>query len=587
MRILRLVLLVFLLPVACHATPASHSGGEPPISEATRRNYMAKNPDADTNKDGALSATEMRDHGCREALANFTEPGACRHVMVPMRDGVRLATVIFMPKGDGPWPVVLMRTQYGRWSAAPNYSREFKNPKWKGVVLACQDLRGDGDSEGKGTFDPVSFDNEIDDSYDTVEWIAKQPWCDGNVSMMGNSGHGFAAYMAMLANPPHLRAVRTMVSGGNAYLYWYYHNGVPRKVLDWLSYRNASLPTWPKPSIRLFDLAAYERKVAAAAEKNDIAFISRTGWYDIFLESSLDYFKAFSKNGKVFVQIDPKPHAPLKNVKFPASPLPQEGYLPSFPMLVRGMDREELADKKSFICYYLMGDFRMPDAPGNVYKVTHEWPVPHKDVSFYLRKDGSATRAAPTDKTASLSYRYDPNDPVPSIGGGYYGDLNLGPEDQSPLQDRKDILRFETQPLAEPMEITGKIRAEIFISSDVPDTTFMVKLVDIYPDGYEAIVRDSAVMARFWKGLNNPAPIQKGKIYTLNIDLWSTALVFNKGHRIAVHVTSSNAPKYEVHPNSYEPVYSFENAPIANNTLHLDREHASRIILPVVKPNAR
>jgi len=353
-------------------------------------------------------------------------------------------------------------------------------------------------------------------------------------------------------------------------------------MFDWLRRRGAPVPQWPKPTVRPFDRPAYERRVEAAAAKNRVAFISQTGWFDLFLESSLDYFKAFSKNGKVFVFIEPKGHSHLTTAKFPAAVRPPEAKLPSFALLMRGEDKEALAGRTSFICYYLMGDFRTPGAPGNCYKVTREWPLPHKDVSLYLNANGALTRAAPEQNTASLSYKYDPKDPVPSIGGGYYGNMNSGPDDQRPLHGRKDILRFETAPLESPMEITGKLSAELFVSSDVPDTTFMVKVLDIYPDGYEAYVRESAIMARYGNGLNSPTPLKKGQVVRLQLDLWSTAIVINKGHKLAVHVTSSSAPKYEVHPNTYKPVNSFDGVPVATNTIHMDTAHPSRVILPVV-----
>ena len=111
---------------------------------------------------------------------------------------------------------------------------------------------------------------------------------------------------------------------------------------------------------------------------------------------------------------------------------------------------------------------------------------------------------------------------------------------------------------------------------------FVVKLVDVYPDGYEAIVRESAMLARYHQGLDKPAPLKTGQVYSLDMDCWSTALVFNKGHRIAVLITSSSKPAYEVHPNTYELVKSMKEARVARNTVHTSALRASRIILPVI-----
>lgn len=114
------------------------------------------------------------------------------------------------------------------------------------------------------------------------------------------------------------------------------------------------------------------------------------------------------------------------------------------------------------------------------------------------------------------------------------------------------------------------------------DTLFVVKLVDVYPDGYEAPVRESAGLARYHQGLDRSAPVEKGKIYSLDLDLWSTALVFNKGHRIAVYVSSSSKDAYEVHPNTYEPVGSIDQSRKARNTIHLSADHPSKVVLPVI-----
>jgi hypothetical protein len=195
---------------------------------------------------------------------------------------------------------------------------------------------------------------------------------------------------------------------------------------------------------------------------------------------------------------------------------------------------------------------------------------------------------------------------VQSVGGNYALGAKNGPYDQRSLLDpedvvrsqgidaaskkpletkgqaRKDVLRFVTEPLAEPVGITGKVFVELHYSSDAPDTEFVAKVVDIYPDGYEALIRESAMLARYWQGLDKPAPLEKGKVYSFKMDCWSTALVINKGHRIGVYITSSDSPAYEVHPNTYEPVDSIDKAVVARNTIHLSADHPSSVILPVI-----
>jgi putative CocE/NonD family hydrolase len=219
-----------------------------------------------------------------------------------------------------------------------------------------------------------------------------------------------------------------------------------------------------------------------------------------------------------------------------------------------------------------------PSAPGNVWRLAHQWPLPHDDLSLYMTADRRLERERPAGDGAALAYDYDPHNPVPT--------LREGPDDKPSLYERPDILRFESAPLAEPLEVTGRVQIELYVSTDVPDTTFMGQLLDIYPDGRVVKLLDRAVMARYRDGLDDPKPMAPGEVARVVVDLWSTAIVFAPGHRIGACVTSSNAWKYEVHPNSFEPVSSYDAAPVAHVVVHLSGRHASRLILPVVHAGA-
>ena len=558
---------IVLLASACAAQePTSRTSG-------SLREYLRNHPDADADGDGLLTRNEMEGYRVAEALARFPEGTTHRGVMVPMRDGVGLATEVFRPAGEGRWPVILMRTPYGRWSAT-GYASRVKDHT---VVFITQDVRGDGDSGG--TVEKESFDNEIDDSADTAEWIQKQPWCNGRVIMIGGSGHGMAAVMAVWSNSPHITACHPGNSGGHAHLYWLYHNGVRRSMYGWLKNKGVPVSDWPRPTTTPCDPEEWHTFCRERVKDNSIWFSNNGGWYNIFTESQLDNFAALAGGGRCFMTIGPGAHGSMQGLKYPSASRPAGARMVGLGELIEGTAP---ADARSTLLYYLMGDVTDENAPGNVWKATHKWPVEHTPVSLYMKKDGGLDRLPPKDALASLTYSYDPKRPVPAIGGNTLTSDNTGPMDQRPLMDRKDILRFQSEPLAEPLAVTGKLWAELHVSSDVPDTTFMAKLIDVYPDGYQALVRDSAIMARYWQGPGNPAPLEKGKVYRLMMDMWSTAIVFNRGHRIAVHVTSSNEGHYEVHPNSYEPVNSMDDAPVASNTLHLSADHPSRLILPVV-----
>jgi hypothetical protein len=127
--------------------------------------------------------------------------------------------------------------------------------------------------------------------------------------------------------------------------------------------------------------------------------------------------------------------------------------------------------------------------------------------------------------------------------------------------------------------------ADLTVSTDADDTDFIVKLVDVYPNGYEALVMDQPYRLRYWNSLLKAEHIEKNKAYAIHIDLWSTALAFNAGHKICVQVQSSSSPRYEVHSNTWEPVKSYDQAVKATNTVYLDGR--SKIVLPVTKVHGR
>jgi len=253
--------------------------------------------------------------------------------------------------------------------------------------------------------------------------------------------------------------------------------------------------------------------------------------------------------------------------------------VPSFTDILLGKPVPE----KSQIIYAVPGEAGATGGPGNVKKVSSVWPPPNDPTPFYLTSTGGLADKPP-EQSGRVTFPYDPADPVPSLGGGWsFGNDPNGAVDQRPLAGRKDIARFVSEPLAAPLEIAGKIRADLWIESTAPDTLFVVKLVDIYPDGREVLLREAAAMTRYRDDFENPAPLEPGKPARFTFDCNSIAAVFNAGHRIGVFITSSSHPAYEVHPNTFEPASSAADMKPAEQTLLMSPDTPSSIILPVVK----
>ncbi len=523
------------------------------------------------------------------ALANAAR-AEHQEVMVPMRDGVKLATSVFLPEGDGPWPVVLSRTPYNKGKAATHVKKEEPYTS-RGYARVVQDCRGRFASEGE--YRP--FIDDMNDGYDTVEWIAQQPWCNGKVGMIGGSALGITANHAAMSGAPHLVCNVVIVAHGSSYDNSGYPGGVFLKNLneEWLRRQGVPPADVPRPIHRVYDDSFRKLDIEHYYSKMTTPTVNVGGWYDIFSQGDIDCFSGLQYRGGEGAKGNQKlimgafGHGRLAgDLKYP----PDSGWKDQaiafrwFDHWLKGVDNG--VDREPAVRYFLMGDTFAPDAPGNEWRTSDVWPPQGETTSYYLHAGGKLSTEAPAaDESASQAsdtFVYDPKDPVPTVGGNNLL-LPLGPMDQREVSSRSDVLKYETPPLTEAVEIVGPVTAELWVSTDVEDTDFTAKLVDVYPNGYQALVLDQAFRLRFREGFNRMVKATPGEVYPIKIELWSTALVFNKGHKIALHVSSSNAPRFEQHSNTWEPVDSYDQAVKAHNTVHHDATHASRLLLPVTK----
>jgi predicted acyl esterase len=529
----------------------------------------------------------------RTASATQTSAAAVQQPleqMAPMRDGVKLSTLIFLPAGAGPWPVVLIRTPYGKNSQTRLHA------EWttRRFALVVQDCRGTFQSEGK--YRPFVDDGV--DGYDTIEWIAKQSWSNGRIGMYGASAMGIAANEAAMTNPPHLIAAFVMVARSNTYEQSSFIGGVFRKELneDWLKRQKAEsvLNEIFKHEVHS---DFYDRSdMSKHWSQVHIPIYNYGGWYDIFNQGNIDNFvglqtkAATPGTGKQKLIMGPWGHGQLEEVKYPENAgngafggsIPTELAFRWFEYWLKQVDNGIM--KEPPVRYYVMGDVNDPKAPGNEWHTSAVWPVPAQVTSYFLGDNGTLSESSSRKNESADSYKYDPNNPVPTVGGANLF-LKKGPMDQRAIGERSDVLKFSTAELKAPVEITGRIAVELWAESDAPDTDFMAKLIDVYPDGTERLVLDSALRARFREGFDHEVFMRKGQVYKFKIDLWSTSLIFNAGHRIAIHVSSSNNPRFDPNPNTGKPLRADKLTQVATNSIHHDRLHPSRALLPVVRPN--
>jgi predicted acyl esterase len=533
------------------------------------------------------------------------EARAVNDTMVAMRDGVRLATSVYLPQGAGPWPVVLKRTPYGkdlsilfeddsiqRVAIRPSDTEGYTEA---GYALVLQDVRGRFRSEG----DYLPYEGEIEDGFDSVEWVAAQPFSNGRVGISGTSALGIHSNLAAAAAPPHLVAAFVVVAPASVFYQGRFIGGAFKRAdgAGWMKSQGMS-----DEEIRAYAARAVldERWLASDflyhRHAVQVPIYNVGGWFDLFAAGSVDNFRYLQRYGAEGARGNQKlwmgafGHGPVLagDLAYPGeagldSTLDEE--LRWFDFWLKGEDNGIMREPP--VTYYRMASARKGAAsPHNGYQSAEQWPpAGSRPVRLNLGPAGRLSSAAPGVEESSTAYAYDPADPVPTVGGANLM-LPIGPADQRAIGERRDYLRFEAAPLERAVTVAGEIAAELWVSTDAPDTDFVVKLVDVYPDGYEALLSDSILRARFRHGRRSRdvAFMEPGRIEKVWIDLGQTANRFEPGHRIALHVTSSNAPRFDPNPNTGAPLGGEPGEPrVANNVIHHDASPPSALVISVVE----
>lgn len=240
---------------------------------------------------------------------------------------------------------------------------------------------------------------------------------------------------------------------------------------------------------------------------------------------------------------------------------------------------------------------------GGHWRDEQEWPLARAlSTPYYIHGDGSLSSEKP-GASKPTSYRFDPADPEPTLGGNVSSEGALmlrGAQDQRctsvdwhckgtlPLASRSDVLVYQTVPLEEDVEVTGRLIVKLWASSDGPDTDFTAKLIDVYPPnadypaGVDLNIGGSIVRARYRESHQRAKPLTAGQPEEFTIEMYPTSLVFRRGHRIRLDISSSNFPRFDVNPNTGEPLGQERSRRVALNAIYQDPAHASRIVLPVI-----
>jgi uncharacterized protein len=521
------------------------------------------------------------------ANANANEGGPIE-AFATMRDDVKLAADIYLPEGDGPWPVILMRTPYLKGNMARGVGAVRYTDA--GYAFVVQDVRGTGNSEGE--YRPFYHDRE--DGYDSVEWAAAQSWSNGSVGMTGASAMGITANLAATTAPPSLVAAYVRVAPHLRFDEATFIGGV-FKAADsggWLERQGAGDQVADLKQRVLWDEEWEVRETAPNLHNVRIPMYNDGGWYDIFAYGNvrnfmyLQQFGAFGAKQRQKLSMGPYGHGALSgDLAYPGYDnlaLSGDEEMRWFDYWLRGVDNS-IMDEPA-VRYYMMASSRKgAHSDLNGWRTAEHWPPPNRPTRIYLQPDLALSGTPPTADADTIEYKFDPDNPVPTIGGANLT-FDRGPMDQRAIGDRDDYLRFQTAPLEAPLAITGHVKVELWVTTDGPDTDFVTKLVDVYPDGYEAIVLDAPLRTRYRHGFRaeDVAMMTPGEPTLLVIDLWHTAITFEAGHRIALHVTSSSSPRFEVNDNSGTPPGEPADPRVAVNAVLASESYPSALVLPVM-----
>lgn len=543
-----------------------------------------------------------------------------KDVPAEMRDGTILRADVLRPDAPGRFPAILVRTPYGKEADWKDDRFAFRAAR-SGYVVVYQDVRGRYRSEG--AFDP--YRQEGPDGYDSVEWVAGLPYCDGNVGMTGLSYRGAVQWLAAVETPPHLKAIVPAMcfSTGRLFFYfggtfdlswipWFYRNIAPdvrrRKGLpgplteeeareQWRLHRDewlGFLPLKELPALKDVAPSYYEwlehpddgpywefARIEAKYARVKVPTLNLSGWHDEGYGpvGAARNFNGTRDHGSRLI-LGPWTHG------WPTLLSTQEGELDfgvnaglDFDTLVlRWLDHwlkgiANGVDREAPVRVFVMGE--------NAWRDEQEWPLARTEyTSYYLASEGRLVLGAPEIESPPDRYVYDPREPVEDPHGG-----EQGPFDQSPLLSRPDVLFYATEPLEQPLEVTGPIEVELYASSSAPDTDFVVRLLDVHPDGRAFSLMSptlEVLRARYRNDESRPELLTPGKVERFELKNMMTSNLFQPGHRIGILVTSSYFPHFDRNPNTGGVFGEETDVRRAEQQIFHDSIRPSRLILPVI-----
>ncbi len=560
---------------------------------------------------------------CRCAFAGDVQSVSRETVRVPLRDGVMLATDIYRKPTVSRAPVLLMRTPYNKDHAKAAAERFAA----AGYIAVVQDCRGRFQSEG----DFVPYNSEGQDGYDAIEWLGEQSWCNGRIGMWGASYVGATQWQAAVEKPPGLAAIAPTATWSSFYRNLYLGGAVRISLITGWASGNSEKPEgasvttdwrrtllhlplsevdeqvgWPIPWLKGMlthpRLDGYWKRVELTDEIIDIKLPMQhiVGYYDFFSRESVGNFERMHTHARdpqtrrrQQLILGPWDHGSIGRAKVGDVDFGPDAVLDRTVENLKWFDRflkedrETAGDVDVPVKYFSMGDNAWHDAatwPPNGFETT----------AFYLHSDGHAQtaggdgkldRSSPNQNEVSDSFRADPDDPAPACpvtASRPVMSATWGPVDQRPIEQRDDVLVYTSRPFTEPLTFAGNAKAELSVSADTPDADWVVKLVDVHPDGFAQNLAVGILRGRFRESEVRPTRLEPGQVYEITVDLGPIAAQIGTGHRLQADVCGAYFPLFDRNPNTAEGPFGKRSA-VATEHVYHDPAHLSRILLPCRK----
>ena len=572
-----------------------------------------------------------------------------RNVVMEVRDGTKLGADVYRPDDNQKHPVIFIRTPYNKLRAAGLTGfLDVLTAVGNGYIVVVQDVRGRFASEGEFRRRDLSVIEGID-GYDSVEWIASQSWCDGNVGTSGGSYLAQLQWQTAMENPPHLKAMVPMLSGasvkqdqtvlaGTLNLYrlasWVPQQGLnildkmkkqgkdvteirklllkalanPEETYNFLPLKDSPLSRFEGMDENMWKEAldnAAQRAPQAGVDfwlydKVTVPCYHIDGWYDHHVWATFHNFTSMQEKGgsqrardSQHILMGPwlhgAPDSVVGQINFGLSaggPDAAGRYIISFfDKYLRGIDV-----KLPVVRYFVMGK--------NSWQNSEVWPPSHVQMQrFYLHSkgqantsmgDGSLNLEEPQSEPVD-TFVYNPLLPVPTTGGRLVNQSGMvgGPIDQSHIEKRSDILCYTTPELREDTEVTGPLELHLFAATTVKDTDFTAKLVDVYPDGRVFNIAEGIIRARFRNSVFKPELINPGEVYEYIINMGNVSNVFKRGHFIRIDISSSNFPASDRNMNTGNLIGEDDTGMPATQSIYHEPGFASYIDLPLSKKTYR